>query len=410
MKTPFLPLAIACAGLLAATPEVTATSRRGAFAFHYGSPLSAEEIDWYGRFDLLVTHDPLPPAQVSELHRRGTRLVLYEWSIAFYGNRVADGSWERSLLRSSSKVLLNERPLRGGVGAADADAWYFDPAEEEHTEVRSKQIVRRLEKIRYDGIFLDTTRFESVHPIARLEYSRRHPGLDYDAAYARFLRSLRQKLGSRIIFTNQGFRNAEFYLPYADWDLTESFVTYPKKGRFVERRWHDPNDSWNSISHIFQELILPAAARYPRVKFAHLNYLSSRDRNVISLVVAASRLFGGEGYTVGNSIEEERDPIYFIDLGEAVSPLTTIADRSASYKVFENGIVAVVTSSSGARMRNPLIAGSSFCDPASGTSYPAGKPIVLTGSRDGKPRGYLLSRVGAGWNSCGRTGFRTTGR
>jgi len=403
-------LAVVCAWMLAATPDVTAAPRRGAFAFHYGSPLTREEVDWYGRFDVLVTHDPLPPAQVSELHRRGTRLVLYEWSIAFYGKLVKDGSWERSLLRSGSAVLLNERGLRGGVGAVDADAWYFDPAENEHTEARSEQIARRLEKIRYDGVFLDTTRFESVHPVARREYSRRHPTVSYDQAYARFLERLRKKLGSKIIFTNQGFRAAEFYLPYADWDLTESFVTYPRNGRFTERRWNDPNDPWNSISHILRELILPAALKYPKVRFGHLNYLSSRNRDAIALVVATALLHGAEGYAVGNGIEQERDLIYFIDLGKPVSDVTAAEEGAASYRVFEDGVVVVVTSASGVRLRDPLFVGGSFCDRASGTRYPGGKPIFLTGSRDGKPRGYLLSRVERGSSDCSGAGSGPSGR
>src|SRR5689334_6824576 len=74
-----------------------APSRRGAFAFHYAPQLSEEELHWYSRFDILVTHDPLPREQVERLHATGTRLVLYEWSVAFYESRAT--KWQRSLLK-----------------------------------------------------------------------------------------------------------------------------------------------------------------------------------------------------------------------------------------------------------------------------------------------------------------------
>src|SRR5688572_728114 len=101
--------------------------RRGGMAFHYVRPLTAPELDWYGRFEVLVTHDPLPREQVDALHRRGTKLVLYEWAVAYYSSLATP--WHRAL---PSSALLNRQPLRGHLGAADADAFYFDPPTREH--------------------------------------------------------------------------------------------------------------------------------------------------------------------------------------------------------------------------------------------------------------------------------------
>src|SRR5437667_8053459 len=95
-----------------------AAQRRGSVAFHYGGTLTATQLDWCGRFDVLVTHDPLPPTQVAMLHQRGTRLVLYEWAVAFYASLAKPGTWQASLL-TRRRGLLNERPLRGALGAAD---------------------------------------------------------------------------------------------------------------------------------------------------------------------------------------------------------------------------------------------------------------------------------------------------
>jgi hypothetical protein len=65
-------LSLPCAGVEA----------QGRIAFHYATPLTARELEWYSRFDVLVTHDPLPVEQIDALHRAGTRLVLYEWAVA----------------------------------------------------------------------------------------------------------------------------------------------------------------------------------------------------------------------------------------------------------------------------------------------------------------------------------------
>src|ERR1043165_2853720 len=221
-KTPVvraLPLATT---LLAVSAH--AAERRGTFAFHYRTPLTPPQLRWFSRFDLLVTHDPLPRAQVAALHARGTKLLVYEWSVAFYGTLA--GEWQRGALPRHPKALLNRDGLRGGAGSADADAWYYDPASDEHRVGRARAIARRLDDAGYDGVFLDTTTEESVHRAALAEFKARHPGADYDREFARFLANLRRELHGKVIFTNQGYRKADDYLPYADWDLTESMITW----------------------------------------------------------------------------------------------------------------------------------------------------------------------------------------
>jgi len=150
---------------------------RGGIAFHYATPLSARELAWYSRFAVLVTHDPLPRAQVDELHRRGTKVALYEWAVAFYPSIATP--WQRAL---SPQALLNRAPLRGHLGAPNADAFYFDPATEEHARERAPMLARRLASMGYDGVFLDATTSESVHPDALAEFARRHPSRDSASA------------------------------------------------------------------------------------------------------------------------------------------------------------------------------------------------------------------------------------
>ena len=273
--------------------------RRGAVAFHYARPLTEAQIAWLGRFDVLVTHDPLPRAQVEELHRRGTRLVLYEWAVAFYrsrGNFPAEG-------------LLNTRPLRGGVGAADIDAFYYDPATRLHATLRPRRIAKRLKAIGYDGVFLDTTTHESVHPDALAEFRRRHPGTDYDQAFVRFMRELRKQLKHGIIISNQGYRDAPDYLPFVDYDVTESLITWPRDGAFPERPWDDPKDEWNSIEPLMKRLIGPAMKAFPGVRFVHLNYTNDPDE--IPRILEIAHRFGGEAFVAHPDVTAFESDVYF---------------------------------------------------------------------------------------------------
>jgi hypothetical protein len=307
--------------------------RRGPFAFHYAPELSEQAIAWYGQFDLLVTHDPLPPDQVARLHDAGTRLLVYEWSVAFYDGHAT--RWQRSL---TLRDVLNAAPLTGGSGSGVAGAWYFDPVE---MRGRAAAIVERLEATGYDGIFLDTTRFENVHPEAQREFARRHGESSYDAAFARFLVDLRGVRSDIVLFTNQGYRSAEHYLPHVDWDLTESLFTRPRNGAHEPRAWNDPGDPWNSVHFVMKQEIEPIVARYPGVRFGHLNYVSGRNPELIRSAVAVAHLFDSDAYTVAASLEHEIDPIYFRDPGRPLAPRVDAEDGQAAFRLFEDGLILV---------------------------------------------------------------------
>lgn len=310
-------------------PTADAASR-GAIAFHYASPLTERQLEWYGNFDVLVTHDPLPVEQVDALHRRGTKVALYEWSVAFYSSIATP--WQK---RIPPSALLNREPLRGHVGASDADAFYYDPASREHERDRARMLVRRLRSGRYDGVFFDTTTEASVHPAALAEYKRRHPDIPYDAAFARFLRSLRRELGKDgVIVTNQGYRAAEHYLPYADYEVTESLITRPRDGRFEMRPWNDPADPWNSTAFLMHRLIAPVQKQYPRVRFAHLNYLDALDPRRVAEIVAIAKLFDAEAFVALPSIiPDAHADVYFTDLG-------ALRSRGEEHRIYAKGIVA----------------------------------------------------------------------
>ncbi|MBV8518616.1 MAG: hypothetical protein JO197_14555 [Acidobacteria bacterium] len=326
-----------------AAPAVfpSSAAARGGIAFHYRTPLTAHELAWYSRFDVLVTHDPLPRVQVDALHRAGTKLALYEWSVAYYASLATP--WHHTLPPSA---LLNRAPLRGHAGAEDADAFYFDPASPEHERGRAEQLAKRLRAIGYDGVFLDTTTAENVHPRALAEYRLRHPDVDYDVAFARFLHALRGSVG--VIVTNQGYRDAANFLPYADWDVSESLITYPRNGRFVLRPWNDPGDRWNSTSYLMRHLIAPAQRAYPRVRFAHINYVD--DPRLAAELIAVSRLFGAGAVVAPPDLATPLESdLLFLDLGRAKPRIDT---PGGAYRFFERGFIGINRGAKPLRVEN----------------------------------------------------------
>jgi hypothetical protein len=184
----------------------------------------------------------------------------------------------------------------------------------------------------------------SVHPEALAEYERRHPGRSYDEAFAGFLETLRQELRGGVIVTNQGYRAAAHVLPYADWDVSESLITHPRDGRFVLRPWNDPDDAWNSTAFLMRNLIAPVRKEFPRVRYAHINYVD--DPSHLAAIVAISHLFDAHPvvakHDVATTIES---PLLVLDLGE---PIRTYA----THRLFTRGLVAYNPTSKALRIAN----------------------------------------------------------
>ncbi|HEX6087474.1 MAG TPA: hypothetical protein VF266_23275 [Thermoanaerobaculia bacterium] len=330
--------------------SLAAAEPRG-IAFHYATPLTPRELEWYSHFEVLVTHDPLPRPQVDALHRRGTKVVLYEWAVAYYDSLKTP--WHTRLPASS---LLNARPLRGHLGAADSDAYYYDPATREHTRDRAQVLARRLRALGYDGVFFDTTTSASVHPEALEEYRRRHPHRSYDAAFAGFLETLRQELRGGVIVTNQGYRAAAHVLPYADWDVSESLITHPRDGRFVLRPWNDRKDAWNSTAFLMRNLIAPVRKAFPRVRYAHINYVD--DASHLAAIVAISYLFDAHPVVAQHDVAQTvESPLLVLDLGEPVRSYAT-------HRLFTRGFVAYNPTSKALRIANSL----SYVDAVTGAA------------------------------------------
>jgi hypothetical protein len=331
----------------------------GLVAFHYGAAFDRLAVEWYTRFAMLVTGGFLSREVSRKLMDRGCNLVAYEWSSAFYpGDAVsADLEWQSQAVKRSSTWLLNTTPLGGGSAMAGRSALWYDFANPELRSARAAHLTARLSASGYSGLFFDTLGFEHLAPELQAVFAARHPGVDYDREQASFLETLRAAVGSdKILFLNQGYRHDESFLPYADFDLTESYFVGASAGETHFRPWYDPADMWHSIFTVIENLVAPASRRFPGVKFVHLGYAAGPEattRRAISYNYAAARLWNHNAYLVAESPAAEQDQVYFADLGRPLAP-TYSHDRGqgVAWREFEGGVVALNSGSQTASILN----------------------------------------------------------
>lgn len=355
--------------------------KRGDFAFRYHTPFTEEEMDWLSRFDVVVSGYFLPKEQTEQLHEAGSKLVHYVWLPAFNPDtgEAKLRNWGSILTEHPDWVLNADNPLFGHTGPKDAPAFYFDYASPGLRRWIVQEIIEMTYAHNYDGIFFDTTSFESVHPEAQKVFQERHPDDAYDRYVARVFAVLKESAPSLILFPNQGFRVHPYYLPYADYDLTESYMTatawveetpvhvqgkglIPIKETYYAR-WYDPDNPGQSISHYCRSLITDPISQfgYP-VKTYHLNYAHPRyvptgemtadsepifrpelDRYAIHYSMACALLLGHTSYC--EIIQDQgvpRDDIYFVDLGKPQGEnYTLLPNQGLTYRFYENGFVVV---------------------------------------------------------------------
>ena len=316
-----------------------------AVAFHYAAHFSAREVAWYSSFEILVTGGILTPEHSALLRGGGSRLVAYEWSSAFYpGDWVsAAESWQK---RMRPEWLLTRVPVTGGAAENGKPAQWYDFANPDLVAARADYLAARLAQAGYDGFFFDTLGWEQLPPPVQAAFLARHPGVDYNASQGEFLKALRQRLpAGKLIFTNQGFRHAESFLPHADLDLTESYFTYVSGTETKFRPWHDPAKPWDSIRTPMVELVGAAERKFPHVRFVHVNYAHRTSPRAAMYSYAAAKLFGHESYLiVPTNAQAEEHAVYQSSLGR---PLTASFEENAAagaaWRRFEGGTVAILS-------------------------------------------------------------------
>lgn len=337
-------------GALAAAslPIASAKPARQGVAFHYQAHFAPRQLDWYTRFEILVTGSILSPRQTAAL-KRGPKLVAYEWSSAYYqGDAVsAPLEWQRNVEKRGSRWLLTDRPLTGASAENGRLAQWYDFGSDELIYQRAAYLADRMVRAGYDGYFFDTIGEQCLPADVLAAFKKRYPGSDYNQRQGVFLKTLRSLLpAGKLIFLNQGYRHAEHLLPHADLDLSESYFTYLANGGGTGfRPWHDAARPWESVKTPMENLIAPALRKHPRVRMVHVNYAAGAAGDVARArrySLACARLFGQEAYTIapGEPAAEE-DEHYGIDLGPPLGRYADDASPGIAWREFERGVVAI---------------------------------------------------------------------
>ena len=236
--------------------------------------------------------------------------------------------------------------MGGGAAMPGRPALWYDFADPELRTARAAHLASRVRTSGYSGLFLDTLGFEQLPPEMRAAFSARHPGADYNREQASFLETLRTAVGpDKILFLNQGYRHHELFLPYADFDLTESYFVSASAGDTDFRPWFNAADPWHSILTPMEQLVRPASRRFPHVRFVHLGYAAGHKvetRRAIGYNYAAARLWNHSAYLVAENPGAEQDEVYFADLGR---PLAETYEhdpvKGLAWREFEGGVVAL---------------------------------------------------------------------
>lgn len=369
IRTVALAVFLASVFVLSASSMVAAEAK-GAFAFRYGTSLTQEEIDWLRRFDVVVPGDILPEDQAQQLRDAGADLFFYAWATGDYiddPTQIDPSSWEAEVWANRFTWLLNPaNPDRGPDGLWQT--YYYDPFS---TDFGSRQAAR-LNETRvtsgYRGVFFDLSSSLSVPDPLLDEYGARHPGPSYDQSLAAVFDALKHN-GSRI-FTNQGYRTPATHLPVAHYDLSESLITGTSgepvriyvDGRGLEERYETRYSAWSDLK-LWVDDIQARVERYNRsVKIFHLGYVNpwyrstgrtaivngvaypvfreEADRPAIFYGFAASKLWGHDSYSWGDTVRLSQDEVYFAPLGKPVDSAYEQRD-GAVVRYYENGVVVV---------------------------------------------------------------------
>lgn len=344
---------IALAGSVAGAQPI----QRGKVAFHYEAVFPQLQTRWYRRFSILVTGGILSRTETEKLQRFGTHLLAYEWIAGCYPDSTYSiaAKWQKSLIQTKSALMLNTSPTEGGAAMSGKGAFWYDFGNPELITQRAAELAQGVVNNGYSGIFFDTLGWDHLPPEIQNRFRRLYPGLDYEIQQGRFLKKVRELLpAGKLVFLNQGYRNAKVYLPYADYDLSESLFTYLKGQETVFRPWRHDHGK-DSIVSIMSNLILPSRRGYPSEGMVHLNYAGGQPavvRRAIRYSYACAKLFGQEAYVVCPGASAlEQDEIYFRDLGAPLKPgFSEDVTGSAAWREFRHGIIAVNAGRSAVRI------------------------------------------------------------
>lgn len=347
-------------------------TKKGAFAFEYNTKFAIDDAGWFSRFEIFVPGSILPEDIIQQYKKNGTRLLFYEWAVAFYEIEAKKDRWYKNVLNHHPEWLLNKgKPVL--IGKNKIPAWYYNMGNKELQASRAQHLLQKLQSSEYDGIFMDclgTFDYKEIpEHLVKIdqEFKSRHGNLVYAKALGEFLNLLKNLMGSKILFTNQGYRNAGYYLKNTDVDLTESYITTHAGSKAIDHKgtkvpltnfhpWYDETQLWSSSKFIIDHFTVKNLKDLQnKPEIFHLNYCYPvfnketnsfiTDREAIYYSYCTAKLFGHAAYVQHQQIPGEpnsklnHDDLYFIDLGKIVSVNLEIEGGLVGFAEYENAYI-----------------------------------------------------------------------
>ncbi len=342
-------------------------------------PPNVDELEWLSRFEIVHSgslEEPLSIEDIDYLRDNGVKIIMADdWLPADYyyldGNNTFFMQW---VYNNRYNVTLNPD---GPFPHTEENNWdwmreyYFDYTVDTLVKHRVEYMVGKLIEYGYNGIFfdwgnslfLDDKGYESI----KETYTSRHPGIPYSEAAAGFLVKLREGYPELVIENNQGFREAEYYLPILDYDMTESYITtdrYYGKIIYVDGYgWIEvPQTVYYPVSEnefkgsledtmyyidYLSDLRINYSGEYFK-KTVYMNYAApdfiyigrKNGHNIYKPVIPRNAIY--YGYAVAKLVDQieytevpwnhsyEKCDVYFYDLGEPLGD---------TYKKIDNGYI-----------------------------------------------------------------------
>jgi hypothetical protein len=347
-------------------------------AFDYHKP-DRDDIDFLSHFDIVVTGKLLDADAVKRLKSRKAKLFYYDWLPATYYCKNHD-DWEEMIYQKRFSWTLDPgdsdpNPLGERYGCMDL---FYDMADEDFADVRADHIAYTVRSHNYDGVFFDwgsgwNAFKEHQYDFLMKEFSKRHPGINYNDKINEFIRRLKKK--GLLVVLNGGFRSDGSKLDtYADYDIVESMFTavncdnsYYKiflASGVIEKACDTWFNNTQRAVDLATRLTAEARKANPAIKFLFLNYAfpyfkptgksateggmehqiyeRTTDRQAIFYALACSYMGNASGFTAGSdvSLAHVKDDVYLHSPGTPVGGVHRTND-SVYVRYFSQGIVVV---------------------------------------------------------------------
>jgi len=256
--------------------------------------------------------------------------------------------------------------------------YYYNLANEEVMHKRVKDLLANMKFRGFRGLFFDWASGSYIKEDVYKPMLQNFKKLHTKQSYSDFVSKFYQKLKKSNIFvvTNQGFRKAEYILPFVQYDMTESYITTDVRKKIkiqlTEKGWvnsvmvtnyypiyEGSKDLKDSLKFI--DLLSQYKKKYKKFgfkNFIYLNYLAPeykkmyesslvykmiKPKNGIYFSYAMAKLADNMVYAeVSGNRKLERDEIYFYDLGNVLGTKYEKLDAINGYvRFYEKGFVLV---------------------------------------------------------------------